>query len=132
MSGRSSTGCLIKTSGVFDEGQQKDTRRLYSLVASGAEGLLRQENHELAALAERELRACLPGAAGAACVRSLVVRESRATFSLAPGAPPRPGTQTPVPGIFLAGDWTDTGLPGTIEGAVLSGHRAAAAAMMTP
>ena len=119
-------GCL------FDQGQQKDTRRLYSLVASGAEGLLRQENHELAALAERELRACLPGAAGAACVRSLVVRESRATFSLAPGAPPRPGTQTPVPGIFLAGDWTDTGLPGTIEGAVLSGHRAAAAAMMTP
>ncbi len=118
-------GCL------FDEGQQKDTRRLYSLVASGAEGLLRQENHELAGLAERELRACVPGATGAACVRSLVVRESRATFSLAPGAPQRPATQTSVPGIFLAGDWTDTGLPGTIEGAALSGHRAAAAAMIT-
>ncbi len=104
---------------------------LYSLVASGAEGLLRQENNELAALAERELRACVSGAAAAVCERSLVVRESRATFSLAPGAPPRPSTQTLVPGIFLAGDWTDTGLPGTIEGAVLSGHRAAAAAMIT-
>ncbi len=115
----------------FDEGRQKDTRRLYSLVASGAEGLLRQENYELAALAERELRACVPDAAAAVCERSLVVRESRATFSLAPGAPPRPSTQTQVPGIFLAGDWTDTRLPGTIEGAVLSGHRAAAAAMIT-
>jgi squalene-associated FAD-dependent desaturase len=101
-----------------------------SLVASGAETLLRKENEELAALAERELRACLPAAAGALCVRALIVREPRATFSLAPGAPARPGTVTPVPGFFLAGDWTDTGLPGTIEGAVLSGHRAAEAAMI--
>ena len=53
---------------------------------------------------------------------SVVVREQRATFSLAPGGPPRPGTRTPLPGFYLAGDWTDTGLPGTIEGAVQSGH----------
>lgn len=101
-----------------------------SLVASGAEGLLRKSNGELAALAERELKACLPAAASAACLRALVVRESRATFSLAPNAPPRPPTMTAVPGFYLAGDWTDTGLPGTIEGAVLSGHRAADAAMI--
>ena len=56
----------------------------------------------------------------------MVVREKRATFSLAPGQPPRPGAETPVRGFFLAGDWTDTGLPSTIEGAVESGHRAAA------
>lgn len=113
-------------------GPEKDTRRLFltTVVASGAEGLLRQANDDLAALAERELRACLPGAAGAVCLRALVVREARATFSLAPGAPARPGTETPVRGFFLAGDWTDTGLPGTIEGAVLSGHRAADAAMI--
>jgi squalene-associated FAD-dependent desaturase len=103
---------------------------LVTIVASGAETLLRKENAELVALAERELRACLPGAAGAVCVRGLVVREPRATFSLAPGTPSRPGTVTSVPGFFLAGDWTDTGLPGTIEGAVLSGHRAAEAAMI--
>lgn len=111
---------------------RKDTRPsfLCSLVASGAESLLRRSNEDLAALAERELRACLPGAASAVCLRSLVVREARATFSLAPDAPPRPSTQTPVPGFFLAGDWTDTGLPGTIEGGVLSGHRAADAAMI--
>ncbi|MCR4373968.1 MAG: hydroxysqualene dehydroxylase HpnE, partial [Acidobacteria bacterium] len=85
-------------------GPEKDTRRLFlvTVVASGAEGLLRQGNDELAALAERELRACVPGAAGAVCVRALVVREARATFSLAPGAPVRPRTETPVPGFFLA------------------------------
>jgi hydroxysqualene dehydroxylase len=53
------------------------------------------------------------------------VREKHATFSLAQGQPPRPGTETPVKGLFLAGDWIDTGLPGTIESAVVSGHRAA-------
>jgi squalene-associated FAD-dependent desaturase len=103
---------------------------LYSLVASGAEGLLRSGNEELAALAERELRACVSGVADAVCLRSLVVREARATFSLAPGAPPRPATVTTVAGFYLAGDWTDTGLPGTIESGVLSGHRAADAAMI--
>jgi zeta-carotene desaturase len=114
----------------FGDDQQKDSRRLYSLVASGAEGLLRLGNEELAALAERELRMCLPGAGSATCLRSLVVREARATFSLAPDAPPRPPAETPVPGFFLAGDWTDTGLPGTIESGVMSGHRAADAAMI--
>lgn len=116
---------------LFEDDQQKDSRRPYSLVASGAEALLRQGNEELATLAERELRMCLPGAASAVCLRALVVREARATFSLAPDAPPRPRTQTAVPGFFLAGDWTDTGLPGTIESGVISGHRAADAAMIT-
>lgn len=101
-----------------------------SLVASGAEALLRQSNEDLAALADRELRMCLPEASAATLLRSLVVRESRATFSLAPDAPPRPSCETPVPGFFLAGDWTDTGLPGTIESGVMSGHRAAGAAMI--
>jgi uncharacterized protein with NAD-binding domain and iron-sulfur cluster len=53
-----------------------------------------------------------------------VVREKRATFSVAPGQPPRPSARTGVPGLFLAGDWIDTGLPATIEGAVWSGHLA--------
>ena len=56
-----------------------------------------------------------------------MVREPNATFSLAAGQPPRPGLQTPVQGLLLAGDWTDTGLPATIEGAIASGHAAAAA-----
>jgi len=103
---------------------------LVSLVASGAESLLRQTNDDLAALAERELRLCLSGVRQATCLRSQVVREARATFSLAPEAPPRPPTETPVPGFFMSGDWTNTGLPGTIESGVMSGHRAAEAAMI--
>jgi len=57
------------------------------------------------------------------------VREKRATFSVAPGQPPRPEPRTPIPGLFLAGDWIDTGLPATIEGAVRSGHSAASLAL---
>ena len=58
-------------------------------------------------------------------LRATVVREPRATFSLAPNEPPRPGTETGVHGLYLAGDWIDTGLPATIESAVRAGHRAA-------
>jgi uncharacterized protein with NAD-binding domain and iron-sulfur cluster len=70
----------------------------------------------------------LPEARAAAVRQASVVRERRATFSLAPGQPARPpaGT-TPLSGFFLAGDWTDTGLPGTIESAAMSGHLAAEA-----
>ena len=48
-------------------------------------------------------------------------------IAVAPGQPARPQTRTGVPGLFLAGDWIDTGLPATIEGAALSGRRAAEA-----
>jgi len=99
------------------------------LVASGAADLLRMENHALIGLAERELRLCVPAVREASRVHAVVVREPRATFSVAPGAPARPGAVTPLPGFFLAGDWTDTGLPGTIEGAVRSGHAAADAVL---
>ena len=60
--------------------------------------------------------------------QGMVIREPHATFSLAPGQPDRPATATDVRGLFLAGDWIDTGLPATIESAVRSGHLAAAAA----
>ncbi len=56
-----------------------------------------------------------------------MIREKHATFSLAAGQPRRPGTETALRGLVLAGDWIDTGLPGTIESAVLSGHLAASA-----
>jgi uncharacterized protein with NAD-binding domain and iron-sulfur cluster len=56
------------------------------------------------------------------------VREKRSTFSLAPDAPPRPQTETAIAGFLLAGDWIDTGLPATIESAVMSGHCASACA----
>ena len=96
-----------------------------SAVSSGAVDLIRLENDELIARADADVRRVLPAARHATLTRALVVREPRAGFSLAPSAPPRPRTVTPLPGFLLAGDWTDTGLPATIEGAVRSGFAAA-------
>ena len=98
-----------------------------SLVSSGAAEIVRMSNDELAAIAAHEVEASLPAARGVWPVRSTVIREKHATFSLAPGQPARPGNRTAVSGLVLAGDWTATGLPATIEGAVVSGLRAAAA-----
>jgi uncharacterized protein with NAD-binding domain and iron-sulfur cluster len=97
-----------------------------SLVSSGASPLVGRTNAELVAAAHEELLDALPAVRSARLVRSTVIREPRATFSLAAGQPRRPGCETPVPGLFLAGDWIDTGLPATIESAVRAGHAAAA------
>jgi squalene-associated FAD-dependent desaturase len=99
-----------------------------SIVASGAVDLLRMENTQLTKLAIDQIKRALPAFASIGVKRSVVVREPRATFSLAPDQPPRPSARTDLAGFFLAGDWTDTGLPGTIESAVRSGYAAAAAA----
>ena len=96
-----------------------------SLVSSGASPIVHLLNHELIATAHEELLEALPAVRAARMVRATVVREPRATFSLAQGQPERPPTETPVQGLYLAGDWIDTGLPATIESAVRSGHRAA-------
>jgi hydroxysqualene dehydroxylase len=100
-----------------------------SLVSSGADGVVARGNQELTDVAIAELRAALPLVRQAKLLRSVVVREKRATFSVAPGQPQRPATRTEVSGLFLAGDWIDTGLPATIESAVVSGHRAAEEAL---
>lgn len=97
-----------------------------SLVSSGADAIVGESNDELVARAAAEVQEALPGARNARVLRGTVIREKRATFSLAPGQPPRPQTNTPIDGLWLAGDWIDTGMPGTIESAVVSGHRAAA------
>ncbi|HYN09242.1 MAG TPA: hydroxysqualene dehydroxylase HpnE [Vicinamibacterales bacterium] len=96
-----------------------------SIVASGAAELAEMDNAAITAAARRQLEQALPRTAATRFLRSVVVREHRATFSLAPGGPPRPKATTNLRGFYLAGDWTDTGLPGTIEGAVQSGRTAA-------
>jgi hydroxysqualene dehydroxylase len=118
---------------MFDKRQAfGETASHLSLVSSGAEHIVARSNRELVDLAVGEVRDALPPARSAQVLRAVVVREKRATFSLAPGQPPRPRTVTPVQGLFLAGDWIDTGLPATIESAVISGHRAAAAVATRP
>jgi squalene-associated FAD-dependent desaturase len=99
-----------------------------SMVSSGASPLVRQTNDVLVATAYEELLEAFPTAREVKLLQASVVREPRATFSLAPGQPPRARTDTPIPGLYLAGDWIDTGLPATIESAVRSGHAAADAA----
>jgi squalene-associated FAD-dependent desaturase len=100
-----------------------------SMVSSGAEALAAMSNTRIAAYAFEQLRCTVRDAQASRIERSLVVKERRATFSLAPGEPARPGTVTPLPGFFLAGDWTDTKLPATIESAAMSGHAAAEAVL---
>jgi hydroxysqualene dehydroxylase len=96
-----------------------------SLVASSAPMLAALGTETLTALAAREVADALPRARSATLVRGTVIRERRATFSLAPGQPRRPDNVTPIEGLIVAGDWTDTGMPATIESAAISGHRAA-------
>lgn len=84
---------------------------------------------ELADAMDREVRHLLPRARGAGLAEWAVTKDARATFAPAPGqAARRPGPRTPVPGVVLAGAWTATGWPATMEGAVRSGLRAVAAA----
>ena len=73
-----------------------------------------------------ELERLFPAASRAQVTDYFVTRERRATFRQAPGCGAmRPGAATSVPGLVLAGSWTDTGWPDTMEGAVRSGHTAA-------
>lgn len=100
--------------------------RYVSLVISGAYGAAEKSKDALVALAVEELSRFYPELKGAAPRHAQVIKEYQATFHGRTGQnDSRPGTRTPFPGLYLAGDWTDTGLPATIESAVLSGHRAA-------
>jgi predicted NAD/FAD-dependent oxidoreductase len=96
-----------------------------SMVSSGAASSVGLTNMALVAQARAEILDAMPESRAARLTGATVVREPRATFSLAPGEPARPSTETAVRGLLLAGDWMDTGLPATIESAVRSGHRAA-------
>jgi hypothetical protein len=99
-----------------------------SLSASAADEMARLPNDAVVSSALATLRQVFPLARDAAVRRVAVVRERRATFSVAPGLPPRPDNATGIAGFFLAGDWIGNPLPATIEGAAASGHRAAALA----
>ena len=77
-----------------------------------------------------EMRETFPGAARAELKNAVVVKQRNATFRCTPGAGSlRPGPTTASPNLFLAGEWTDTGWPSTMEGAVISGYNAVAAIM---
>lgn len=106
--------------------QKTDGRQYLSLVISGASGYLEMEKEGLVRMALEDLRRVFPEVGNATLVHSLLLKEKRATFSPTPGIEAlRPSSRTHLENLFLAGDWTNTGYPATIEGAVMSGNEAA-------
>ena len=106
---------------------KQDGRHL-QLVVSASRDLTEMPRADVIALAQKELVEFFPKVAEARLERAHVVKEVRATFSAAPGLEEkRPLQTTAIPNLFLAGDWTRTGWPATMEGAVRSGYMAAEA-----
>ncbi|HEU5399886.1 MAG TPA: hydroxysqualene dehydroxylase HpnE [Terriglobales bacterium] len=93
------------------------------LVVSSSKSLLTKGRNEILDLALRELSEFFPSAREARVLKSTVVKEVHATFSPAPGLERhRPTALTAWPRVFLSGDWTATGWPATMEGAVRGGY----------
>lgn len=98
------------------------------LVVSASKSLVAKSRQEIIDLALQELAEFFPAVRDAKLVKSAVIKEVRATFSVKPGLDAfRPSAITEWPRLFLAGDWTKTGWPSTMEGAVRSGYLAAEA-----
>lgn len=116
---------------LFNKGNIFRSEKNYvSVVISGAYEQADRAKEDLVQMAVRELAELLPASREASLVHSLVIKERFATFSPVCGVDrARPGARTPVKGFFLAGDWTATGLPSTIESAVQSGYAAAEAVL---
>ncbi len=102
------------------------------LVVSSSKSLVDKPRQEIIDLAVRELAEFFPAVRDAKLTKATVVKEVHATFSPAPGSDAyRPSHTSPWPRLFLAGDWTATGWPSTMEGAVRSGYGAAEALTTT-
>ena len=98
------------------------------LVVSASKSLVQKSREEILELATRELAEFFPAVKEARVIKAAVIKEIYATYAILPGLDKhRPGAKTQWPGIFLAGDWTATGWPATMEGAVRSGYLAAEA-----
>ncbi len=117
---------------VFDKGAlfglDLNGGQYLTISISGAHRSLDQSREDIIAQARSDLEAVFPALRQAQITHALVIKERQATFSAAPGSlANRLPTQTPAAGLYLAGAWTDTGWPATMEGALRSGHAAAQA-----
>ena len=102
------------------------------LVVSASTSLIDKSRPEIVDLALKEVREFFPAAREATLLKSAVIKEVHATYSPRPGIDAyRPPQSTSWPRVFLAGDWTATGWPATMEGAVRSGYLAAEALLRT-
>lgn len=108
--------------------RQAEPGSYIELVVSSSKTLVEVGRQEIIDLALRELAEFFPRTRDAKLLKATVVKEVHATYSALPGSDAyRPGTVSPWPHVFLAGDWTATGWPATMEGAVRSGYKAAEA-----
>jgi len=117
---------------VFDRTRPSGLERgqYLAISLSGADREIAERSEELRERFLPALQALFPRARQATVERFFVTREHAATFRQAPGTRSlRPGPVTGVPGLYLAGAWTDTGWPATMEGAVRSGLAAAREAL---
>lgn len=104
----------------------KEQGRYLQLVISASSNLLEMPRQQVIDLARQELCEFLPAAREAQVIKAHVIKEARATFSAAPGLRKhRPEPATRLSNLWLAGDWTQSGWPATMEGAVRSGYKAA-------
>jgi squalene-associated FAD-dependent desaturase len=111
-------------------GSRKEKGQYLQLVVSASYQLLQKSRQEIIDLCLKELCQALPAARDANLLKATVIKEAAATFSPQPGVDRwRPKQETSLKGMFLAGDWTDTGWPATMEGAVRSGYLAAEAVL---
>jgi uncharacterized protein with NAD-binding domain and iron-sulfur cluster len=107
-------------------GENVIKRQHLALVISGAHGVAAKPNNELSGMAASVMERFFPAAARRQLIHSLVVREQDATLSHTVGTTRlRPPQKTNLNNFYLAGDWTATGLPATIESAVRSGQECA-------
>jgi len=107
----------------------KSEGRYVQVVASASRSLTNMGRPEIIELAVRELAEFFPMITAAKLERAQVIKEVRATFSAKPGLELlRPMAETRISNFSLAGDWTRSGWPATMEGAVRSGYLAAEAA----
>jgi zeta-carotene desaturase len=110
------------------QGENGSSGSYIELVVSSSKTLIDKSRTEIVDLALSEVREFFPAARQANLLKSTVVKEVNATYSPRPGIDAfRPTPVTPWPRVFLAGDWTATGWPATMEGAVRSGYLAAEA-----
>jgi squalene-associated FAD-dependent desaturase len=113
---------------VFDRGRIGGAKKpgYLALVSSAAEEMARWDRRRLERVSLAEVRRFLPASRVATLLRARVLKERRATPAFGPShGRLRPEAKTSVSNLCLAGDWTSTGLPATLEGATASGHRAA-------
>ena len=111
-------------------GIRKEKGQYLQLVISASYDLLAKPRQEIIDLCLKEVLQALPGARNAKLVKATVIKEASATFSPQPGVDRwRPRQETHIAGMYLAGDWTHTGWPATMEGAVRSGYLAAEAVL---